>query len=60
MKKNDKRLQKNAQQHTIEAKSTNHYYEIAEEILPGRLDYEGTLSDGYILHLNNENQKSGH
>ena len=60
MNKNKPRIKKNAQNHMIDVQSADHQLEMAEDFFPTLLDPEGTLADAYILHLKNENEKSGH
>lgn len=61
MKKNKVRLNKNVQNHTIEAYSANHQYEISDEFTLPLLDPEGILAENYTLHLKEEFKKnSGH
>lgn len=59
MRKNRSRLQKNSQNHVIEAQSIDHHFEISDELTPPLLDPEGTLAEGYIMHLKNEMEKRG-
>lgn len=58
MRKNKPNIKKSVQNHSIEATSIDHHYELAEDMFPTLLDPEGTLADAYVQHLKNEMEKS--
>ena len=55
MNKKEQILNKNVQEHTIDAHTIDHHL---EESFPTLLDFEGTLADCYLMDVQSEMKRS--